>query len=207
MAGVRPRHRRSLTGWDRPHRWANSIVPAPERRRVGRHFVGARKRRGWRARQRHPKALLAEDRKWAPPTRPPGDLSPSVPLSGSPGPRFALSGSARTKASLRCATRTAGRSAGGFPGRHPGTAAGPSSRLLAARDSAGAGADYLPRRPAPVPGRRPSAGRDGRRIREGLAAGTSVRVMPGMAEGRFRRSRAAGLGRRRITLRQSACAC
>ena len=43
--------------------------------------------------RRHPKALrVTEDRKWALQTRPPGDLSPSVPLSGTPGPRFALAG-------------------------------------------------------------------------------------------------------------------
>ena len=83
------------------------------------------------------------------------------------------------QAPLRCATRTAGRNAGGFPGRHPGTAAGPSSRLLATRDSAGAGADHLPQRPAPDPRRRPSAGRDGRRINAGGGAGISGAVMPG----------------------------
>jgi hypothetical protein len=105
------------------------------------------------------KVLLAEDRKWARPTRPPGDLSPSVPLSGRSAlasPRGARRGPG---APLRCVTRTAGRNAGGFPGRHPGTAAGPLSGLPRTQDSAGAGADHLPRRPAPVPARRPPAGR------------------------------------------------
>ena len=80
---------------------------------------------------------------------------------------------------LRCATRTAGRNAGGFPRRHPGTAAGPLSRLLPTRESAGAGADHLPRRPAPDPGRRPSAGRDGLSIDAGVSAGISGAIMPG----------------------------
>ena len=89
-------------------------------------------------------ALLAEDRKRALPARPPGDLSPSVPLSGTPDGRGSLArnqppppslpGPIRSPGGfpvgtgptpLRCATRTAGRNAGGFSGRHPGTAAGP----------------------------------------------------------------------------------
>jgi hypothetical protein len=142
-------------------------------------------------------ALLAEDRKRALPTRPPGDLSPSVPLSGTPDgrgslardrpPLPSLTGPIRCPGGfpvgtgptpLRCVTRTAGRNAGGFPGRHPGTAAGPFAGLPRAKDFAGAGADHLPRRPAPVPRRRPSAGRDGWRIKVGIAAGMTGRVMP-----------------------------
>ena len=87
---------------------------------------------------------MKEDRKWALPTRPPGDLSPSVPLSGTPDGRRLLARNQPSPPSLpgpircpggfpvgtgptplRCVTRTAGRNAGGFSGRHPGTAAGP----------------------------------------------------------------------------------
>ncbi len=93
--------------------------------------------------------------------------------------RLALADVGASRAPLRCATRTAGRNAGGFPGRHPGTAAGPLPRLLATTDSAGAGADHLPRRPAPVPGRRPSAGRDGRQCKGGFAGGDNrVSISP-----------------------------
>ena len=141
---------------------------------------------------------VREDRKRAPRTRPPGDLSPSGPLSGTPDGRGSLARSHTSPPSLpgpsrlpgglpvgtgptplRCATRTASRNARGFSGRHPGTAAGPLAGLPRREDSAGAGAGHLPQRPAPVPGRRPSAGRDGRSIEAGGEAGICGRVMPG----------------------------
>ena len=133
---------------------------------------------------------VREDRKRAPRTRPPGDLSPSGPLSGTPDKRGSLARNHTSSPSLpgpsrlpgglpvgtgptplRCATRTASHIARGFSGRHPGTAAGPFAGLPRREDSAGAGADALPRRPAPVPGRRPSAGRDGPEDRGGWGNG------------------------------------
>ena len=112
--------------------------------------LGPGRCRGWRARRLHPKGPpFWEDRKRARPARPPGDLSPSVPLSGTPDRRCPSRGTNPSSPSLpgpirspggfpvgtgptplRCVTRTAGRNAGGFPGRHPGTAAGPLPGLL-----------------------------------------------------------------------------
>jgi len=66
----------------------------------------------------------------------------------------------------------------GTPGRRPDHAA-----ITRDEDSAGAGADHLPQRPAPDPRRRPSAGRDGRSVKAGGGAGITGKVMPGRPAG------------------------
>ena len=66
----------------------------------------------------------------------------------------------------------------GFPDGTPGRRPDPVA-IARKKDSAGAGADHLPQRPAPDPRRRPSAGRDERSINAGGEAWISGRVIPG----------------------------